>query len=347
MDRRFVFEQTTVSRIVVAANARARLPELVGDLDPDGVVVVHDHALTALAHEACELLDARTLVGVVADENTKLLANVDSLADSLHLAGATRQTALVAIGGGTIADLAGFTASIYLRGMPFVSCPTTTLAMCDAALGGKNGVDHCGLKNRLGTIRQPACIVMDTDWLGGLPDAAFREGLVEAVKKAAVLDAAAFVRLERLAPQLLARDEAAIRETIELAIAMKMEVVLADERESGRRRALNAGHTIGHALESFAGGALRHGHAVAIGLLAECRAAGVDPQVTTRLRSLLRAIGVPTEIPAELADVDELWQRARRDKKAVRGEVPMYVPERIGAGRSAALDLDGLRRALA
>lgn len=347
VDQRFEFSRATTTRIIVCGSARTQLPKVVTELAPDGVVIVHDAVLADVAAQVGTALAARALLPVVADEHAKRLEVVDALAQGLHAANATRATALVAIGGGTVTDVAGFVASIYLRGIPFLSCPTTTLAMCDAALGGKNGIDHCGLKNRLGTIRQPDCIVLATEWLRSLPDAIFREGFVEAVKKACVLDTDAFAQLEQLAPRLCARDEAATQKAIELSVRMKMEVVLADEHESDRRRALNAGHTIGHALESLAGGAMRHGHAVAIGLLAECRAARVDAGVTTRLRALLQAIGAPTEVPPELADADALWARARVDKKAMHGEVPMYVPECIGRGRTVALDRNGMQRALA
>ena len=218
--------------------------------------------------------------------------------------------------------------------------------MCDASLGGKNGVDHGGLKNRLGTIRQPDAVVMDIDWLQTLPDELFLEGLVEVVKKAAVLDADRFDELERLAPALRAREEAATARAVQMAVEMKMAVVLADEREGDRRRTLNAGHTIGHALESLAGGALRHGAAVAMGLVAECRAAGVAPGVTARVEGLLRALGADTIVPVELRDAAQVWSLARRDKKATRGSVPMCVPSALGVAEMATLTHEALERAL-
>jgi len=346
MFRRFDFSQLNRSQVACSGGAAAQLPRIVEQLEPDGVVIVHDAALTTIARYVGELLSARTLLPVHGGEAAKRLEVVDTLAERMHAAGATRATVLVAIGGGTITDLAGFLASIYLRGVPFVSCPTTTLAMCDAALGGKNGVDHCGLKNRLGTIRQPDAVVMDTDWLQTLPDEMFREGLVEVVKKASVLDAERFAELEALAPALLARDADATLRAIEMAVDMKMQVVLEDEREGDRRRALNAGHTIGHALESFADGSLRHGHAVAMGLVAECRAADVDANVTARVDALLRAIGVDTTIPPALRDASQLWQRAQKDKKAMRGHVPMCVPRRLGDGTIVELTEASLRKAV-
>jgi 3-dehydroquinate synthase len=346
MDRTFRCRGESTSRIVAGAGVESRLPELIGELRPDGVVIVHDPALAALAERVATSIAANATVPIDPRPPAKSLDNAGRLADALLAAGATRGTVLVAIGGGTTTDLAGFVGSIYLRGLPFVSCPTTTLAMCDAALGGKNGVDHQGLKNRLGTIRQPELIVADTDWLRSLPDPMFREGLVEVVKKAAVLDAADFARLEQLAPALLDRDADATLAAVTMAIDMKMAIVLADEREQDRRRALNFGHTIGHALEALAQGHLPHGLAVAMGLIAECRAAAVADNVTDRILALLTAIGVTTRIPIELADEQRLWDVARHDKKAVRGTTPMFVPRRIGDGTTVELTREGLRRAL-
>lgn len=346
MDQRFELTRSTTSRIVLDVAAETQLPAHVARLDPDGVVVVHDAALSSIATRIANTLDARAVLPIDGAASAKRLESVGDLADRLHQAGATRSTVMIAIGGGAITDLAGFVASIYLRGMPFVSCPTTTLAMCDAALGGKNGVNHCGLKNRLGTIRQPDAIIMDLAWLDSLTGEMYREGIVEVIKMASVLDAMRFSQLERLAPQLRVRDRRAMMATVEMAIDMKMKVVLADEFDSDQRRALNAGHTIGHAMESLAEDTLRHGHAVAIGLIAECRAANVDEGITERIASLLHKVGVSTEVPDRLADPAKLWALAQRDKKAMRGGLPMYVPMTLGNGAIVELTVESLGRAL-
>lgn len=347
MDRSYSFREQRQSRVVTAVGAEADVAAVCRALSPDNVVVLHDEAVAPIADRIAARLDDPARIALPGGDEAKRLEVVGDVAERLHQAGATRATVLVAVGGGTITDLAGFVASVYLRGIPFVSCPTTTLAMCDAALGGKNGVDHCGLKNRLGTIRQPDAIVMDVDWLQSLPDEMFVEGLVEVVKKAAVLDLARFEELEQLAPRLHGRDRDATARTIAMAVEMKMAVVLADEHEGDRRRALNAGHTIGHAIESLAAGRLRHGHAVAMGLLAECRAAGVDGAIAARIDALLAAIGVGTETPAEFADATKLWPLARHDKKAMRGVVPMFVPNVLGDGSIVELTEETLRRAFA
>ena len=346
MDRHFEFTQTQRQSVLIGPGTEARLPTLLQSMQPDGVVVIYDATLEDLALRIGGAVGAGTLLPVAEVQAAKRLAVVDELAEKLHTAEATRATVMIAVGGGSLTDLAGFAASIYLRGIRFVSCPTTTLAMCDAALGGKNGVDHCGLKNRLGTIRQPDAIVLDTNWLQTLPDEMYREGIVEVIKKASVLDAERFAELESIAPALHARDQDATMQAVTMAVDMKMAVVLADELESDRRRALNAGHTIGHAIESLGAGDIRHGHAVAMGMIAECKAANVDAAITQRIENLLHAIGVTTDIPAELRDSSKLWDIAKHDKKATRGHVPMYVATKLGKGTIVDLSADWLTRAI-
>lgn len=348
MDRCFEFASRTTCRIVVGHRIEADLAGHLAGFRPDQTILIHDLAVTPLAERLARQLAAHTLP-LPTSAATKDLTVVGDLAERLARLRATRSTLLVALGGGTVSDVVGFLGAIYLRGLRTVFCPTTTLALCDAALGGKNGVDLGGLKNRLGTISQPALVFADVAWLDTLPDAAFREGLVEVVKKAAVLDAAHFATLERLAPALRAHDPDATLRAAELAVAMKMAVVQADEREAGLRMTLNFGHTIGHALESRSGQTLGHGHAVAMGMLAECRAAGatVPGDVHDRLAALLHALGVEPGIPVALRDADALWELARTDKKAAHGRVPMVVPGAIGTHTTVDLTRDDLERALA
>jgi 3-dehydroquinate synthase len=348
MDQRFHFRHATDGRVRIGPGAEAELPDAVRALAADDAVVLHDPAVATLAERLAAAIGARAVLAVPGGESCKRLDIVGDLASKLVRIGASRGTALIAVGGGSISDVVGFLASIFLRGVPLVLCPTTTLALCDAALGGKNGVDHYGLKNLLGCVRQPDLILGDLDWLVTLPDEPFREGLVEVVKKAAVLDGANFTALERLAPYLHARRQPAVAEAIAMAVAMKMAVVQADEHEHDRRRWLNAGHTIGHAIESLAEGALRHGQCVAMGLVAECRAAAdvVPAAVIARLEALLKAIGVPSAVPPQFADVRKLWSLASRDKKVRQGRVPMVVPQAIGNGVVVELTPERLARAL-
>ncbi len=336
MDRSFEFTRRAQSRVVVGAGVESRLPELLRELGagPGAVVVVHDRTMATLADRVAERLGGAHCLAIPTGEAAKDLDQVEAATRALRQLGADRSSTLLALGGGSVTDFTGFLASIWLRGVRFVACPTTTLALCDASLGGKNGIDVEGRKNELGTVRQPDLVVGDTDWLATLPDALWCEGFVEVVKMAAVLDAAHFAVLERLALALRARDAGAAAKAIEMAIAMKMAVVLADETERDRRRWLNFGHTIGHALETHARGALRHGECVALGMLAECRAAAatVPNAVLERLTRLLQDLGAPTAWPRAFADVEALWSLARQDKKARADVVPMIVPAVVGNG---------------
>ena len=348
MDLRFEFVRRQTSRVVVGRGTTAQLRQRLDEVGLRSVVVVHDEALTALAERVTAAVGGAARLPVPGNESLKDLRHVAAAVASLRRLGADRGTALLGLGGGSVTDFTGFLASIWLRGVPFVACPTTTLALCDAALGGKNGVDVDGRKNELGTIRQPELVLGDIDWLATLPDAMYREGFVEVIKKAAVLDRERFEQLERLLPALRSRDADAAATAIAMAVALKMAVVAADETERDRRRWLNFGHTIGHALESLAKGALRHGECIAIGMLAECRAAGsaVPAAVTERLASALRAIDAPTVMPRPFARVDELWALAQMDKKVRDGQVPMIVPAELGSGVEVALTRESLARAI-
>lgn len=348
MEMRFEFVRQRTSRIVIGRGPTARLRQLLDEARLREVVIVHDAALEALAERVATALGGAVRLPVPGGEPLKDLHHIEQAVAWLRQRGADRGTTLLGLGGGSVTDFTGFLASIWLRGVPFVACPTTTLALCDAALGGKNGVDLAGRKNELGTIRQPDLIVGDIDWLSTLPDPMYREGFVEVLKKAAVLDRERFEQLERLLPALHARDGDAAASAIAMAVTMKMAVVVDDETERDRRRWLNFGHTIGHALESLAAGALRHGECVAIGMLAECRAAGrtVPAAVTERLTAALRTIEVPVQLPRQFARVDELWALAQMDKKVRDGQVPMIVPAELGRGVEVALTRESLARAL-
>lgn len=340
----YAIEQRSSTTVLIGAGVRRELAARVATLAPDGVFLVHDERLAREARELEQLLAARALFAVTGGEAAKTLAEVARLSQALVTARASRRSVLVALGGGALCDLVGFLGAVHLRGLPVVFCPTTTLAACDAALGGKNGVDAGGLKNVLGTTRQPALVLCDTQWFATLSLEQYTEGLAEVVKKAAVLDAQRFERLEELAPALVRRDADALFEAVAMAADMKLAVVREDPFEQDRRRWLNFGHTIGHALESSAGFALHHGQAVAIGMVLECRAAG--SACTARIERLLAALQLPATAPRELCDVDTLWELVRSDKKAAFGRVSMVVPQQIGRGEVVELTRDSLAAAL-
>ena len=259
------------------------------------------------------------------------------LTDELVAAGYGRDTTVVALGGGVVGDLAGFVAATYMRGVAFVQVPTTLLAMIDASVGGKVGVDTPAGKNLVGAFHQPAAVVIDPELLASLPAPQLRSGLAEAIKHGVIADERYFETLVADLPTLLAPSgpgSPTMRRLIERSVAIKAAVVAADERESGVRKILNFGHTIGHAVEHATHYALLHGEAVAVGMsleselaerlgLAEC---GTHEQV----RAALERAGLPADRPATL-DPEALLAATRGDKKARGGVVEYALPRRIGA----------------
>ena len=263
------------------------------------------------------------------------------LTDDLLAAGCGRDTTVVALGGGVVGDVAGFVAATFRRGVPVVQCPTSLLAMIDASVGGKTGVDTVAGKNLVGAFHPPAAVLVDVDTLRTLPAAHRRAGLAEAIKHGVVADAAYFARVEALLPALLAGDAAATIELVARSVEIKSAVVRADERESGLRKTLNFGHTLGHALEHASGYALLHGEAVAVGMVLEARLAeriGVAERGTAaEIARVVRAAGLPSVVPAGLSPATIL-DATRHDKKARAGAVAFALPAGIGAMAGAERD---------
>ncbi|HYJ78863.1 MAG TPA: 3-dehydroquinate synthase [Longimicrobiaceae bacterium] len=261
--------------------------------------------------------------------------------DAMLEAGLGRDAAVIAFGGGVPGDLGGFVAATYMRGLPLVQVPTTLMAMIDSSVGGKAGVDAPAGKNLVGAFHQPECVVIDPDLLQTLPDAQLRAGLAEAVKHGAIADPQYLEWIESAAGELLAGDPEALCRLIVRSVEIKAEIVARDERESGPRKLLNFGHTIGHAVESLSGYSLLHGEAVAIGMVEEARIGervGVTASGTSaRLRKVLTRLGLPTSVPIEMSPDDVLgWTRT--DKKAREGRVEYALIEGVG---TPALGRDG------
>lgn len=260
-----------------------------------------------------------TVLALPAGEAHKNLDAVSRIFDALADMGATRDACVMALGGGVVGDSAGFAAACWMRGIDFIQMPTTMLAMVDSSVGGKTGVDHAAGKNLIGAFHQPRAVIADLDTLSTLDDRELRAGLAEVVKTACIGDVDFFAWLETHAQALLARDTNILTHAIATCCRFKAGVVERDEREAGERALLNFGHSFGHAIETEAGyGAVLHGEAVAIGMMLAARlsvrlrmAADSD---TERLRALLRAFGLPTELPAQL-QVGPLLERMRLDKK--------------------------------
>lgn len=267
-------------------------------------------------------------------EAAKSLAQLKRLWGFLAKTRHERRDPVVALGGGTVGDAAGFAAATWMRGVPLVQVPTTLLAQCDSCLGGKTGVNIPGAKNAVGAFHQPVLVVADPAALKGLPERDFASGLAEVVKYGLVLDAGFARALARRWPELAGRRPAAVAWAVGRCLKLKAAVVRADERDlSGRRELLNFGHTLGHALEAASGYAVRHGEAVAFGMRAAVRLSRpADGAIIDGLLARLPAVRLPAALRAR-----DLAELVKRDKKA-RGGRPVFVllkglarPERTDA----------------
>ncbi len=270
-------------------------------------------------------------------EDRKTLETWRALVEGLLELEVDRSTALVALGGGVTCDIVGFAAATTLRGLPFVSCPTSLLAMVDASVGGKTGVNTAAGKNLVGAFHQPSLVHVALDTLSTLDDAEYRCGLGEVVKHAVLADAGFFAWLEHNHEGVLRREPGCVSHIVERCCAIKASFVAEDELEQGRRALLNCGHTIGHAIEGVLGfGCIRHGEAVGIGLVAEAQIAVLrgeaQPRLGHRIEGLLEALGLPIRVQASAED---LVQACRLDKKRRHGMVRVAYPVDIGRVRFA------------
>lgn len=317
-----------------------RLAETVRGLLPPGgtVAVISDSNVLPLHGEAvAESLRAGEVevrtYSFPAGERHKTRESWAALTDAMLEAGHGRDTMVVAVGGGVTGDLAGFVAATYLRGVSVIQVPTSALAMIDASVGGKTGVDVQAGKNLVGAFYPPRMVAVDPETLQTLPRSERVQGLAEAIKHAAILDQPYMERLGDLSPSLLAGDVGAWSEVVLRSVELKAEVVSRDEREGGLRQILNFGHTLGHALEAESGYELPHGSAVSIGMVLEARLGeqlGVTAAGTSEVLSgALEGVGLPTGVPGG-TDPHTVLARTRGDKKVRGGRARYVLLEKLG-----------------
>jgi 3-dehydroquinate synthase len=306
----------------VAPGASAHLAATIAERRPGARVAIITDSNVAACQSAP--LDGATILEFPAGEQHKTRATWGHLTDQLIASRHDRNTVIVGFGGGVTTDLAGFVAATFLRGVPWIAMPTSTLGMIDAAIGGKTGVDTTAGKNLVGAFHNPLAIIADITTLDTLPDRYFREGLAEAVKHAAILDADYGEWIETHADRIIARDPATVTQLIARSARLKADVVSGDEDEGGRRAILNAGHTVAHALEQATAYGMSHGEAVAIGLVQESRigerTGHTAVGTAARIAHLLERVGLPTEMPAEYP-LATLATAAASDKKNRGGVV--------------------------
>ena len=323
--------------ILIGPGMIARLGECLAPLHPTSIHVVCTEVVAPLyasAVLASSNAVAPTQLCTIADgESVKNLSTVSTILDALVGGRADRRSVVIALGGGVVGDIAGFAASIYMRGIRFVQVPTTLLAQVDSSVGGKTGVNHPSGKNLIGSFHQPSIVVTDTATLKTLPAREVRAGLAEILKHGLLADRQYFEGTVEALPRLLALDADALEEAIAVSCAIKAAVVGRDERENGERALLNLGHTFGHAIEALTGYTQwLHGEAVACGL---CLAADLSARLgmigadaLEAVRGAVARAGLPTRIPG--ISCAAAFARMRADKKALAGRIDFVLLERIG-----------------
>ena len=299
--------------IVIERGVLSRAAELL-DLDRRVCIVTDSGVPTAYASTLAAQCREAIIVTFPEGEASKNLDTYAMVLSRMLDAGFTRRDCVLAVGGGVVGDLAGFAAASYMRGIEFYNCPTTLLSQIDSSIGGKVAVDFHGYKNIVGAFHQPRCVLIDPDVLATLPPRRIADGLAEAIKMAATFDSELFELLET-------QDAMAHIETvIERSLRIKRDVVQQDEKETGLRRVLNFGHTLGHAIETYEAGLLYHGECVALGMLCMCA-----PAVQARIQAVLARVGLPTTWSG---DAEQILTAMRHDKKAAgEGVFAVLVPE--------------------
>lgn len=322
--------------VLIGTNMQRELRDVVTRLGPTGAAIVTDSNVRPYANKVAKAIKRAGLKTAIhsipAGERSKSMTQLEGVLAFLERQQIDRGGCVIAVGGGTVGDLAGFAAAIWQRGIRLVAVPTTLLAMVDSSIGGKTGVNGRRSKNAVGAFWQPAAVVSDLTALESLPAPNFRDAFAEVVKYAVAMDRGLFDLLQRNAPRLLEQDLSMLERVVFRCVAAKALVVAKDERDRGPRAILNYGHTAGHALEAATGFRITHGRAVAFGMRVAARIALSMDLCSKRLvesqDALLEAFGLPDRPPH--AAPERVMQAITLDKKARRGKVAWVMPRRIG-----------------
>lgn len=337
--------RSTLPKIIIEPGIFNKIPQKIKGFG-EHFVVITDSNLKMHGEELLTRIRKAgltcNLIVIPASESSKSLSLVEKISESLVKVGLRRDGCLIALGGGVVGDLTGFIASIFMRGIPYVSVPTTLLAMADSAIGGKTGVDIPAGKNLLGSFYHPRLILMDPKILEHLPRKAFVAGLAEIVKHGVIANSKLFSYIEKHSAAILAKRPANLKYIISESVKVKISFVKKDERESIKktsghsRMLLNYGHTVGHALEKLSKYSLSHGEAISIGMVAENRVAVgkkfLKEKDAQRIKKLLSILSLPTKIP-ESYSPQAIKKAIGADKKNIGGYIFFALPTRIGKAR--------------
>jgi 3-dehydroquinate synthase len=309
-------------------------------LQKDKTVFITDENIFKLHDE--KFSGWKTIV-IKAGEEHKNQQTVDSIINQLIHQQADRKSLLVGIGGGVITDITGFVASIYMRGIKFAFVPTSILAMVDAGIGGKNGIDVGVYKNLVGVINHPEFLLYDYSFLETLPDKEWINGFAEIIKHACIKDKVMFQYLEKHSLMNFQSSLAETASIIQKNASIKYDVVSKDEKETRDRKLLNFGHTIGHAIENTA--MLSHGQAISIGMVAACRISEMINHFSKADTKKVTALLIKYELPVAFSfNKKKTWDILLHDKKKAGGEMSFVVLDRIGKGSVKSISLDHLQK---
>ena len=295
-------------------------------VDKANAIYITDENVYAL-HQ--QIFKGKPTIVIPAGELHKQQATVDFIIEALLNFGANRQSVLIGVGGGVVTDMVGYVAGVFMRGVQFGFVPTTLLAMVDAAIGGKNGIDVGVYKNMVGLIRQPAFIVYDHSFLSTLPSYQWENGFAEIIKHAAIKDLSMMKELNQNDLAFYQKNKKALAALIQKNVEIKVKVVQKDEFEKGDRKLLNFGHTLGHAIENEH--ALLHGHAISIGMVYAAKISQVLLGFTGTglLVETLKKYGLPT---AMHFDIDAAMELMQKDKKKANAGMQYVLLSKIGKG---------------
>ncbi|HMJ38099.1 MAG TPA: 3-dehydroquinate synthase [Verrucomicrobiae bacterium] len=322
--------------VIIGSNIHRELRGAVARLDPTGVAIVTDSNVRPWAAKVARSIKRaglKTAIHVIpAGERSKSINQLHEVLAFLERQRIDRGGCVIAVGGGTVGDLAGFAAAVWQRGIRLVGVPTTLLAMVDSSIGGKTGINGTRTKNAIGAFWQPSAVITDLACLQTLPATSYRDAFAEVVKYAVAMDRGLADLLQKERSRLLDADRAMLERVVFRCVAAKALIVAKDEREKGPRAILNYGHTAGHALEAATGFRISHGRAVAFGMRVAARVALSMDLCSKRLvetqDELLTAYGLPDRVPH--VDPARVLAAIPRDKKARRGKVAWVMPRRMG-----------------
>ncbi|MCR4955210.1 MAG: 3-dehydroquinate synthase [Lachnospiraceae bacterium] len=317
--------------IIIEENILKGLKDYV-NLDRKVLIVTDDKVPCEYANEVAKSCREPLIVTVKSGEESKSMESFSMLQSKMLKNGFSRKDLVIAVGGGVVGDLAGFSASCYMRGIDFYNVPTTVLSQVDSSIGGKTAINHQGVKNVVGTFYQPKAVFIDPVTRATLPERQIANGMAEALKMAATMDRNLFFDILEM------KEEEDLTPYITRAIEIKRKVVEQDEKELGLRRVLNFGHTLGHGIEVAAGGNLYHGEAIALGMLAMC-----SGEVRQLLETALEKLGLPTSYEF---DENRAIEAISHDKKLHGSTICTVTVEEIGSYRFEDMTVEQLKERL-